>query len=151
MSNFEKLYYKVCREKAGISQEKAAQFLGVDPVTLSRYENGHYPVPVETVAKMVVLYQEEDLAAWHVERANYPLMQYIRKSEKPLTDADAILQLEIIRDIAEREREAVKAIVTEKGASLSAAGIKTTADALRMSGDTLHAVADYLEARAAAV
>ena len=45
MASQNKLYYKICREQAGLTQEQAIVLLGIaEPATLSRYENGHTPV-----------------------------------------------------------------------------------------------------------
>lgn len=44
--------FKKLRVAAGFTQKHMAEFLGLNPFTISRWENGHYDVP-EMAAKIV--------------------------------------------------------------------------------------------------
>lgn len=75
MTDNSKLYYKTCREQAGLTQEQAAPLLGIaESTTLSKYENGHIPVSQELVAAMIKVYRTPSLAKWHVEHTNPDLV-----------------------------------------------------------------------------
>ncbi len=45
------------RQKKKITQQVAADFLGIQQCTLSKYENGKLEPDIETLCKMAVFYQ----------------------------------------------------------------------------------------------
>ena len=59
--------FQTCRQAAGITQERAAELLGISTRTLAAYESGERPVPPLRAADMVDLYGTQVLA-----------MQYLR-------------------------------------------------------------------------
>lgn len=59
--------FQTCRQAAGITQERAAELLGISTRTLAAYETGERPVPPLRAADMVDLYGTQFLA-----------MQYLR-------------------------------------------------------------------------
>lgn len=63
MSNDCENLYKVCRTSAGLTQEQAAELLGVAPRTLSDYENERTRVPDDIVDAMSRIYKEPRLPA----------------------------------------------------------------------------------------
>ena len=59
--------YKRARLSTGISQERAAEMLGLSPESLKQYEGGRRVPPDETVAKMVEVYRLPWLALEHAQ------------------------------------------------------------------------------------
>ena len=149
MSDNCKLYYKTCREEASLTQEQAAALLGISEVgTLSKYENGHIPVSQELVASMIKVYRTPSLAKWHVEFTNPDLVNYLRTADKPLTDGDAMLQLELADDSITEERTALKAILRDgKVAPDELARMNVSIHTLRNIAGKLNSAADYWEDR----
>lgn len=109
MSNTTKLYYKTCREQAGLTQEQAIVLLGISEVgTLSKYENGHLPVSSALAAEMVKVYRVPSLAVWHLKYANPELAQYLPEVSTLVTDGDMALQMELADDDISDVRKGVK-------------------------------------------
>jgi len=149
MSNFSKLHYKTCREQAGLTQEEAISLLGIaETATLSRYENGHTPVSQDMVAAMIKVYRTPYLAKWHVEYANPDLVSYLRTADKPLTDGDAMLQLELADDGISEERGALKAIFRKGRVSPEeAVRLNISIHTLRNIANKILSAVAYLESR----
>lgn len=66
MSNNYTTIYQICRQTAGMTQEHAAELLGVATRTLAAWESGERPVPDLRVADMVDLYGTPFLALQHL-------------------------------------------------------------------------------------
>jgi len=149
MSDYNKLYYKTCREQASLTQEQAAALLGISEAgTLSKYENGHIPVSQELVAAMIKVYRTPSLAKWHVEYTNPSLVSYLRTADKPLTDGDAMLQLEVAIDTITEERTAIKAILRNCDVSSDEImQMDSSVHSLRNITNKLSATTDYFEER----
>jgi transcriptional regulator with XRE-family HTH domain len=149
MSNTNKLYYKICREQSGLTQEQAIALLGIAEVaTLSRYENGHSPVSQDLVAAMVKIYRTPALAKWHIEYANPDLVSYLRIADKPITDGDAMLQIELSDDDITSTRAAVKSILRNGVVTTQEAEeLKVNALSLRKIANNILSAATYLEGR----
>lgn len=64
-----KTIYKIARENAGLTQEKAAELLAVSTRWLAEYESGRAPVPDEIVCKMVEIYDAPWLAYQHLKQS----------------------------------------------------------------------------------
>lgn len=149
MSDSNKLYFKTCREQAGLTQEQAIALLGISEVsTLSKYENGKLPVSPELAGAMVKVYRTPLLANWYVRYTNPELARYLPELSNPITDGDMALQMELADDDISEVRAAVKAILRD--------GIITPEEAeqLRVNAKTLRSVANkilsaatYLESR----
>lgn len=58
--------YKICREQAGYTQERAAELLPCSVRMLARYESGEYGVPGDLAYRMVRLYNSQFLAVEHL-------------------------------------------------------------------------------------
>ena len=58
--------YQTCRKVSGMTQERAAELLGVATRTLAAWESGERPVPDLRVADMVDLYGTPYLAMQHL-------------------------------------------------------------------------------------
>ena len=57
MTDADKTIYKICREQAGYTQERAAELLSCSVRQLSRYEAGEAQVPDDLAYAMVRLWQ----------------------------------------------------------------------------------------------
>ena len=122
MTNDNKLYYKTCREQAGLTQEQAIVLLGIaETSTLSKYENGHLPVSPALAAAMVKVYRTPLLASWYVRHSCPELAQYLPELNDPITDGDMALQIEFADDDISDVRKVVKAILRDGSVSNSEA------------------------------
>lgn len=121
--------FQTCRQAAGITQERAAELLGISTRTLAAYESGERPVPPLRAADMVDLYGTQFLAMQYlrlyapfanilpaVERVPLPqavcqLMAAMAKVEEAKV-ADRLLQIAAdgrVDDLEEADFEAVLA------------------------------------------
>ena len=71
MSEYSGTFYKNYRAAAGMTQEHAAELLGISVRTLAAYESGERDVPNLRAADMAGLYQNNYLAVQHL-RLNAP-------------------------------------------------------------------------------
>lgn len=151
MSDNTKLYYKTCREQAGLTQEQAVLLLGISEVsTLSKYENGHLPVSSALAAEMVKVYRVPSLAIWHLKYANPELARYLPEVSALVTDGDMALQMELADDDISDVRKAVKAILRDGSVSSEeAVQLKLNAKSLRDVADKALSAAQFLEERGA--
>lgn len=95
--------YKEARNAAGLTLEKAAERLGVDPRTLTKYESGALPVRPEMALKMGEVYgQPETLPRRHcAERC--PIGRILRPVFQAGNIAsDTLRLLKELRDVNER-------------------------------------------------
>ena len=92
MSNDCENLYKVCRTSAGLTQEQAAELLGVAPRTLSDYENERTRVPDDIVDAMSRIYKAPLLAWWHLRNTSV-LGKYLPDVVMPQTNGDMTAQL----------------------------------------------------------
>lgn len=58
--------YKICREQAGYTQERAAELLGCSVRALARYESGGTLVPDPAAYRMIQLYNSHYLGMEHL-------------------------------------------------------------------------------------
>lgn len=58
--------YKICRDQAGYTQERAAELLPCSVRALARYESGECGVPGDIAYRMVRLYNSQFLAVEHL-------------------------------------------------------------------------------------
>lgn len=65
-----KTIYKICREQAGYTQERAAELLPCSVRALARYESGECVVPDELAYRMVRLYNSQFLAVEHLRNVS---------------------------------------------------------------------------------
>lgn len=62
--------YKTCRKAAGLTQEAAAERLGISVESLRAYETGQRIPPTEVVELMVIIYDAQHLAYQHLRETN---------------------------------------------------------------------------------
>lgn len=62
--------YKICRRSAGLTQEAAAERLGISVESLRAYECGQRVPPDDVVDLMSILYNALHLIAWHARAKN---------------------------------------------------------------------------------
>ncbi len=67
MSQENRNIYKISRESAGLTQEKAAELLDISVRCLSAYELGERRTPDITVIKMIEIYNAQYLAYQHLK------------------------------------------------------------------------------------
>ncbi len=146
-----KLYYKTCREQAGLTQEQAVVLLGISEVsTLSKYENGKLPVSSALAAEMVKVYRVPSLAIWHLKYANPELARYLPEVSSLVTDGDMALQMELADDDISDVRKSVKSILRDGAVSgEESVQLKENAAYLRESANKLLSAAVFLEEREA--
>jgi transcriptional regulator with XRE-family HTH domain len=84
--------YKVCRNTSALTQEQAAELLGVAPRTLSEYESGRAKVPDDIVDTMSEIYKAPLLAWWHLKNTSV-LGKYLPEVIMPQTYGDMTAQL----------------------------------------------------------
>lgn len=151
MANNNKLYFKTCREQAGLTQEQAIVLLNIaDVSTLSKYENGHLPVSPELAAAMVKVYRTPLLANWYVRYTNPQLAGYLPELTEPITDGDVSFQMELADDDITETRAAVKAILRDGIITPEEAETLTIkAKTLREIANKILSAATYLESREA--
>lgn len=106
------LYYKTCRESAGIRQEDAAEHLNVGCRILSDYENGKAKVPDDIVDRMSELYRSPLLAWWHL-KTNSVLGKYLPDVVIPKTDVDMVFQGILAKDKLAPIVEGIKEIMSD--------------------------------------
>lgn len=63
--------YKICREQAGYTQERAAELLPCSVRALSRYETEESNVPDDLAYRMVRLYNSQFLAVEHLRHVSH--------------------------------------------------------------------------------
>ena len=62
--------YKTARKSAGLTQEAAAERLGISPESIRAYETGLRIPPNEVVEQMVICYNAQHLAYQHLHETN---------------------------------------------------------------------------------
>jgi len=94
MSKKLKTYYKISREKAGLTQEQASEKTGICVRDISKYENSEN-VPDHIVALMSKAYNDPKLAYWHFKEYN-PLAYIILQDFGEKTVDDIVFGLRLI-------------------------------------------------------
>ncbi|MCL2563096.1 MAG: helix-turn-helix transcriptional regulator [Oscillospiraceae bacterium] len=149
MSKPSKLYYKTCREKAGLTQEEAVELLGIaDATTLSKYENGHIPVGQDLVKRMVGAYNTPSLAWWFVVYSNPDLATYLPDPPVIKTDGDMMLRLELASDDLAVMRCVLKTILRDGVVNCEKVErLRIKAGTFRATASKLMEIAGYLDER----
>lgn len=76
--------YRKYRKLAGLTQEKAAEHLGISVDTIKRYENDSYMPSNDIARKMCLLYGDMKLAYEHLENSQVGEMVLPRLKDKDL-------------------------------------------------------------------
>lgn len=88
--------YQTARKIAGVTQERAAEMLGLSVRSLADYECGVRVPPNEVVDQMVMCYGFQQLAVWHIRatvesaRSILPEVAQLRLPEAVLCLVDAV-------------------------------------------------------------
>ena len=106
------IYYKTCRESAGIRQEDAAEYLNISCRSLSDYENNKAKVPDDIVDKMSELYRSPLLAWWHLKN-NSVLGKYLPDVFEPRTEVDMVFQGILAKDKLSPVIDGLKEIMSD--------------------------------------
>ena len=132
--------YQTARKVAGLTQERAAELLGLSPRSLADYESGLRLPPNDVADRMVTVYNSQLLAVQHLRastqfaRELLPDVRVMALPEAALTLVDAVYSfaddrldrelIDIARDgvISEDERERFDHVV-EKIRAITAAAI----------------------------
>lgn len=69
--------YQIPREAAGLTQERAAELIGVSVESVRAYESGRRVPPDETVVKMIEIYNAQYLAYQHLKTSAAVGQQYL--------------------------------------------------------------------------
>ena len=88
---YESLYARY-RKAAGLTQERAAELLGVAPRTLQAWERGESPVPNVRVLAMCDIYASPTLAIEHLRFTNVVAFELL-PAVKEIPVAQAVCQL----------------------------------------------------------
>ena len=136
--------YQTARKVAGLTQERAAELLGLSPRSLADYEAGLRLPPNDVADRMVTVYNSQLLAVQHLRNSTQlardllPDVQTMILPEAVLTLIDAVYAfaddkldrelIDIARDgvISENERERFDHVV-ERIRAIAAAAIALTA------------------------
>lgn len=114
MSDSVKLYYKTCREMAGLTQDQAMNFLHISEVsTLSKYENGHSKVPDIIVKQMAALYRSEKLVLWHIRYTHPELGDWLPDITEPKSDGDMAFDIVLAKDDMIALEEQIKSFLRD--------------------------------------
>lgn len=97
--------YKIAREARGLTQEAAAEKLGISDSSIRAYETGQRVPPNEVVELMAICYDAQHLAFQHLREINSMYGQIIPDvREMRLTDAIMEL-LDLLYNFVERHRD----------------------------------------------
>lgn len=100
-----KSIYQTARESCGMTQEKAAELIGVSVESLRAYENNRRIPPTATVISMVDVYGVQFLAYQHLRHVN-------EIADKLLPDFDTKNIAEAVLTLVKEMSEAEKLIPT---------------------------------------
>ncbi len=92
MPQCERNIYKTARQAKGLTQESAAEKLGISETSLRAYESGDRVPPVEVVDLMVIAYDSQLLGIQHL-RASAEMARSILPEVQALPLSEAVLQL----------------------------------------------------------
>ena len=92
MTDADKTIYKICREQAGYTQERAAELLNCSVRQLARYEAGEVQVPDDLAYAMVRHYNSQYLAVEHLRLVSQ-LAASIIPAVEPVTLQTAAMRL----------------------------------------------------------
>lgn len=84
--------YKICREQAGYTQERAAELLDCSVRALARYESGETLVPDPVAYRMIQLYNSHYLGMEHLRLVSQVAAELLPPVE-PVTLQTAALRL----------------------------------------------------------
>ena len=101
MTDMDKSIYKICREQAGYTQERAAELLSCSVQQLARYEAGASPVPDDLAYAMVGLYNSQYLAVEHLRLVSQLAASIIPAVEQISLQTAAMRLYNVVMDFVE--------------------------------------------------
>lgn len=84
--------YKTAREAKGLTQEAAAEKLGISETSIRAYETGQRIPPVDVVDLMVIAYDSQLLGIQHL-RASADMARSVLPEVREVSVSEAVLQL----------------------------------------------------------
>lgn len=115
MTTMDKTIYKICREQAGYTQERAAELLPCSVRALARYESGEVQVPDDVAYRMVILYNSQFLAVQHLREVSRIAASIIPAVEDCSLQTATIRLVNRVLDFAEQHRDRQLLKIAEDG------------------------------------
>lgn len=115
MTETGKTTYKICREQAGYTQERAAELLPCSVRALARYESGEVRVPDDMAYRMVRLYNSQFLAAEHLRQVSVLAADLIPPVEDVTLQTAAIRIVNRVAEFVSKNRTAQLLQIAEDG------------------------------------
>ncbi|WP_455580673.1 helix-turn-helix domain-containing protein [Dysosmobacter sp.] len=115
MTTMDKTIYKICREQAGYTQERAAELLPCSVRALARYESGEVQVPDDVAYRMVILYNSQFLAVQHLREVSRIAASIIPPVEDCSLQTATIRLVNRVLDFAEQHRDRQLLKIAEDG------------------------------------
>ena len=101
MADAAKTIYKICREQAGYTQERASELLSCSVRQLARYEAGEVQVPDDLAYAMVRLYNSQYLAVEHLRLVSQLAASILPPVEAVSLQTAAMRLFNVVMDFAE--------------------------------------------------
>lgn len=115
MTSVDKTIYKICREAAGLTQERAAELLPCSVRALARYESLEVQVPDDVAYRMVILYNSQYLAVQHLRYVSQLAASIIPAVEDCSLQTATIRLVNRVLDFAEHHRDRQLLKIAEDG------------------------------------
>lgn len=115
MTPTDKTIYKICREQAGYTQERAAELLPCSVRQLARYEAGEVPVPDDMAYRMVILYNSQYLAVQHLRTVSQLAASIIPAVDSVSLQTAAMRLFNVVMDFAEKHPDRQLLRIAEDG------------------------------------
>lgn len=115
MYNNDRNIYKIARKARGITQEKAAEKLGISVESIRAYENGMRTPPDEVVDLMVICYDSQLLGLQHLRSSAEmarSIIPEVRSMDLPVA---AMRLINRIYQFADNHRDRALMRITEDG------------------------------------
>ena len=107
--------YKAARMQHGITQEAAAEALGISSDSVRSYENGYRVPPTDIVEMMCLLYDTPHLAAQHLREGSAPGAMLVPDVEGRTLQAGAIRLVNRVLAFADKHRDRDLLRIAEDG------------------------------------
>ena len=115
MTDADKTIYKICREQAGYTQERAAELLNCSVRQLARYEADEAPVPDDLAYAMVRLYNSQYLAVEHLRLVSQLAASIIPAVEQISLQTAAMRLFNAVMDFVEAHPDRKLLRIAEDG------------------------------------
>ena len=107
--------YKTARLRKGITQETAAEALGISTDSVRSYENGYRVPPTDIVEMMCMLYDTPHLAAQHLREGSGLGAMLVPDVEGRTLQAGAIRLVNRVLAFADKHRDRDLLMIAEDG------------------------------------